>query len=392
VTPRVTARFLFIVVALMGGRAWADSDSITLSVNLIVNTQEATSIGRATYQPSTMLCIDGCSMSGLHQISGGSATATWQGLTSNSPYEQELSNPANTGDCYRGRIEGWGSNGFHGVVETIEKCTPCVLWLETSGSGSVSGASTGQSIYNCGASVSLAATPVSGWRFVGWSGSIAGSSNTITFALDGSKSVTATFEQTPPDTPLDGGPRTLNNPTCGDPGQCSPILLNFGTGTYSLTSVDDGVVFDLGGAGAVRTAWTARGTAMGFLALDRDGNGRIDTGRELFGNATRLRDGTFAPNGFIALAEFDENHDGVIDAMDPSWRVLSVWIDANHNGWSEPSELQTLAASGAEAIALDHHFTGRTDGYGNSFRYQSIVTIGGRRGPLYDVWFVTAPR
>src|SRR5262245_26889770 len=74
---------------------------------------------------------------------------------------------------------------------------------------------------------------------------------------------------------------------------------------------------------------TSQDSAVALLALDRNDNGVIDDGSELFGTATRKRDGTLAKNGFDALAEFDLNGDGKIDERDAVYSRLRLWIDAN---------------------------------------------------------------
>jgi len=59
--------------------------------------------------------------------------------------------------------------------------------------------------------------------------------------------------------------------------------------------------------------------------LDRNGNGLVDGGDELFGNNTRLRDGRRAPHGYIALAELDDNGEGQIDSRDAAFVRLRLW-------------------------------------------------------------------
>jgi len=133
---------------------------------------------------------------------------------------------------------------------------------------------------------------------------------------------------------------------CGLPG--SPILINLGGNSADdrLTSAADGVAFDIDADGvAERVAWTSAESPVAFLVLDRNGNGTIDNGLELFGTATRKRDGTIAANGFDALLDLDGGlsaSDGKIDTSDAIYPLLRLWVDRNHNGVSEPNELMTL--------------------------------------------------
>ena len=171
-------------------------------------------------------------------------------------------------------------------------------------------------------------------------------------------------------------------------GQCSPIVINLQPGRYALSGAADPVDFDIDANGSPdRITWTARGSAVAFLAFDRNGNTAIDNGAELFGTATLLRSGARAPNGFEALKEFDTNADGVVDARDARWSALLLWTDANHDGVSQPSEQQRIAGSAVEAIETRYHSSGRRDPYGNLFRYQGLAHLAGSRTPIYDVFF-----
>jgi hypothetical protein len=100
--------------------------------------------------------------------------------------------------------------------------------------------------------------------------------------------------------------------------------------------------------------WVAPTEAI--LCLDLNENGLIDNGRELFGNATQVRDrkgvsGT-AKHGFLALAQHDANHNGLIDQMDPVFAKLLLWRDKNHNGISEHAELMKLSETDVLSISL----------------------------------------
>lgn len=187
---------------------------------------------------------------------------------------------------------------------------------------------------------------------------------------------------------------------CGAPPyNCSPILLDINGDGYALTDYYHGVSFDLSGRGYVtQTSWTAVNSDDAFLVLDRNGNGVIDNGLEVFGDSTEQPESP-DPNGFIALAVFDKlgrggNNDGEITESDMVFNQLRLWRDCNHNGVSEPSELNSLQDLGVIAIDLDYQTSRRVDQYGNRFRFRSKVkdTPQANVGRWsWDVFFMGSP-
>ncbi|NWA46631.1 hypothetical protein HX889_54305, partial [Pseudomonas reactans] len=103
----------------------------------------------------------------------------------------------------------------------------------------------------------------------------------------------------------------------------------------------------------------------GLLVWDKNGNGKIDSGSELFGNNTKLKSGENAANGFLALADLDENHDGVFDAQDSAFSKLKVWRDLNSDGVVQSGELAGLSESGVSSFDLKYTEPGKADANGD---------------------------
>jgi hypothetical protein len=179
----------------------------------------------------------------------------------------------------------------------------------------------------------------------------------------------------------------------------SPIIIDIRGNGLDLTDREGGVTFDFFASGVpINMAWIARDSDDVFLVLDRNRDGRIDNGSELFGNRTPLAEGGLADNGFEALAEYDlkssgGNENGFIESGDRIYSQLRVWQDVNHNGVSEPGELKTLTAAGIQGLDIDYTSSRKKDRYGNEFRYRSTALVAGEKKPerrtTYDVFFVT---
>ena len=162
-----------------------------------------------------------------------------------------------------------------------------------------------------------------------------------------------------------GGEEQPSSDLCGDN---TPLVVAFD---------DEPIRFTAGGSFAFApgvpsaTDWPAASTP--WIVLDRDGNGAIDSGAELFGSNTRLPSGETATNGFIALAALDGNHDGVIDATDPAFASLQLWADHDGDQRSTRDELRPLGDS-IVSISLAARMDARCDARDNCEGERASIT------------------
>ena len=164
----------------------------------------------------------------------------------------------------------------------------------------------------------------------------------------------------------------------------TPIVIDLnGDGIRTVSRADAIGTFDLLGNGsAIKSGWLSSGD--GFLAVDKNGNGKIDDIGELFGGSAKGA-------GFARLAAFDSNHDGVVDARDADFGSLRIWRDANGNHQTDDGELMTLAQAGVAALKVGHTDLPMFDAQGNLHLERSSATMAdGHSVDMTDVYFNVA--
>lgn len=172
--------------------------------------------------------------------------------------------------------------------------------------------------------------------------------------------------------------------------QRDPLAIDLdGDGIETLGIGSNPVLFDHDANGVkTGTGWLKGDDA--WLVFDRNGNGLIDSGRELFGVDTQITTAqtvvgangaissqpvtTLAPDGFSALRSLDSNGDGIFNASDSAFTQVRLWQDLNQDGISQNNELSTLAVKGVSGIALTPTFSTTSLGNGNSIIAQATVT------------------
>jgi len=195
-----------------------------------------------------------------------------------------------------------------------------------------------------------------------------------------------------PCTPHDGEDPFLPD---AESSACDPLLLDLGLDGIALGPRGVGVHFDNDGDGIMEhSQWVRQGGNEAFLVVDRNGNGAIDNGTELFGNGTVLTlEGDAAPNGFVALAQYDDprlggNDDGFITPADAVWSQLALWLDVDANGRSTPDEIMSLASRGIRALPTIPRLRMVQDAAGNIIPYHATaLTSSSSRMQMVDVYF-----
>ena len=132
-----------------------------------------------------------------------------------------------------------------------------------------------------------------------------------------------------------------------------PIALDLNNnGKIDTLSLENGVFFDHNGDEiAFKSSWIS--AEDGVLARDINGDKEINSGAELFGNFTQLKNGELAKNGVEALKDLDSDDNGVFDESDKAFNEILVWQDINSNGKAESGELKSLSEHGIKSINLE---------------------------------------
>ncbi|WP_310442559.1 Ig-like domain-containing protein [Sulfurimonas sp.] len=170
----------------------------------------------------------------------------------------------------------------------------------------------------------------------------------------------------------------------------APLVLDLNHNDITSNSLETSrTYFDYDGDGdREHTAWTESGDAI--LAMDVNNDGAITDGGELFGNFTKLADGTFASDGYAALAQYDSNSDNIIDKNDNVFSDLLLWKDSNQDGKSSQSELISIQLSSVTAIHLSRENGITFEEYvenGNIISNETIFDSLNSTGIVRDVWF-----
>jgi Ca2+-binding RTX toxin-like protein len=177
-----------------------------------------------------------------------------------------------------------------------------------------------------------------------------------------------------------------------DDALAAPIILDLdGDGKTIVPLAESDTTFDMVGDGRLRkTAWADAGDA--FLVRDRNSDGMING----IGEISFVGDKAGAKTDLEGLAGFDDNKDGVLDALDTAFVGFGAWIDANSNGVTDAGELLSLAQVGISSIDLKGVATGetaaqRTAGHSVTFNTSKFVMATGGQGLLSDVGLAYDP-
>jgi hypothetical protein len=124
-----------------------------------------------------------------------------------------------------------------------------------------------------------------------------------------------------------------------------------------------------------------------LLVRDRNADGIINDGSELYGAGTRNAAGQRMGNGYAALGLEDSNGDGKVNAQDANFSELKLWVDANHDGKTDAGELHGLMDFGIVELNLDYVLGTATDNGNLLGMTSTFIREDGSQHQMADVWF-----
>ena len=160
----------------------------------------------------------------------------------------------------------------------------------------------------------------------------------------------------------------------------TPIAVPLADGLTAadLEAPDARVTFDVDGSGLGRE-WSWITPKAAWLVSDPRRDGKINSGRQLFGNVTFWM---FWNNGYAPLAALDDNGDGILTGNELA--DLALWRDANGNGVAEPAEVKPLSAYGI--VALSYKWQTLNDQPDQiAFSPNGVVFQDGKTRPTFDL-------
>jgi len=171
--------------------------------------------------------------------------------------------------------------------------------------------------------------------------------------------------------------------------RADPVILDLMNNGIKLTTERSGILFDIDGDGKKEEiAWTntQREFDDAFLVYDQNNNGKIDNGKELFGDEPE----NGIENGIVKLALHDTNKDNVINKDDEIYDKLAVWCDMNRNAAVDNNPLKnnemiSLEDAGILEISLEYLVEYDKYGYILEQRNSEIGRQGTFKRAIYEI-------
>ena len=178
----------------------------------------------------------------------------------------------------------------------------------------------------------------------------------------------------------------LNDDFMSNISSTPPIVLDLNQNGITSTKLENSdAYFDYQNNGRrYKTSWIEKEDSL--LGIDINGDGVINNAYELFGTFSKLKNGSYAKDGYEALKEFDTNGDGVIDQNDENFEKLVAWQDKNGDGKSEKDEVKSLKDLGISSISLNISDEIKEEN-GNKITASSTFIKDDKEYVMRDIWF-----